>query len=122
MAGSAEGDGAPRGRSIGELQGAIDAWIGENGGYWPPLSLLARLSEETGEVAREYNHRFGAKRKKPSELETEVPGEDRLSMELADVLFIVLCMANEQGIDLDASFEAMMNKLKIRDAERFRAR
>ncbi len=122
MAGSAEGDGAPRGRSIGELQGAIDAWIAENGGYWPPLSLLARLTEETGEVAREYNHRFGAKQKKRSELEAEVPGEDRLGMELADVLFIVLCMANEQGVDLDASFDAMMNKLKIRDAGRFRTR
>lgn len=122
MAESADGPGAPRGRSIGELQGAIDAWIQQNGGYWPPLSLLARLSEETGEVAREYNHRFGAKRKKRSEVESEVPGEDPLSMELADVLFIVLCMANEQGIDLDASFSAMMNKLKIRDAERFRAR
>jgi NTP pyrophosphatase (non-canonical NTP hydrolase) len=108
-----------RTRTLGELQGAIDAWIQENGGYWPPLSLLARLTEETGEVAREYNHRFGAKKKKASELVGELPGQDPLAMELADVLFIVLCMANEQGVDLDVAFSAMMEKLRIRDAGRF---
>ncbi len=109
-------------RSIAELQGAIDAWIKENGGYWPPLSLLARLTEETGEVAREYNHRFGAKKKKAGEIEAEIPGQDPLAMELADVLFIVLCMANEQGIALDVAFADMMQKLRIRDAGRFTSR
>ena len=113
MAGSAEGDGAPRGRSIGELQGAIDAWIAENGGYWPPLSMLARLTEETGELAREYNHRFGAKRKKASE------GEAELAMEMADVLFILVCMANAEGINLDSAFSQMLEKLRVRDAGRF---
>ena len=54
--------------TLAEAQAAIDAWIKANGGYWPPLSLLARLTEETGEVAREYNHRFGSKRKKGSNL------------------------------------------------------
>ena len=107
----------PKSRTLGELQGAIDAWIAENGGYWPPLSLLARLTEETGEVAREYNHRFGAKKKKAGEQPKE--GREALAMELADVLFIVLCMANEQGLDLDAAFSAMMEKLRIRDATRF---
>lgn len=106
-----------RQRTLGELQGAIDAWIQENGGYWPPLSLLARLTEETGEVAREYNHRFGAKKKKASE--PPASHDDPLAMELADVLFIVLCMANEQGVDLDVAFSAMMEKLRIRDAGRF---
>lgn len=108
MAASAE-----PGRSIAELQGAIDAWIRENGGYWPPLSLLARLTEETGELAREYNHRHGSKRKKASEGEADLP------MEMADVLFILLCMANAEGIDLDAAFARMMEKLRIRDAGRF---
>ncbi len=94
-------------------QAAVDVWIRANGGYWPPLSLLARLTEETGEVAREYNHRFGAKRKRSSE------GEADLAMELADVLFITLCMANEQGIDLEVALDRMFEKLRIRDAGRW---
>ncbi len=101
------------GRSIADLQRAVDGWIAENGGYWPPLSMLARLTEETGELAREYNHRFGAKKKKSSE------GDAELSMEMADVLFILVCMANEQGIDLDAAFSKMLEKLRVRDAGRF---
>lgn len=95
------------------MQAAIDAWIKDNGGYWDEMSLLARLSEEVGEVAREYNHRFGAKRKKSSE------GEAALADELGDVMWIVLCMANQQGIDLQDTFEATMRKLKIRDSGRF---
>lgn len=99
---------------IAELQGTIDGWIQDNGGYWDELSLLARLTEEVGELAREYNHRFGAKRKKASE------GDAALQDEMADVLWILLCMANQQGIDLDAAFERTMVKLKTRDADRFK--
>lgn len=99
--------------TLREMQRAIDAWIAENGGYWDEMSLLARLTEEVGEVAREYNHRFGAKKKKASEGEAELAGE------LGDVLWLVLCMANQQGIDLQETFEATMTKLNIRDAGRF---
>lgn len=99
--------------TLREAQAAIDAWIKENGGYWPPLSLLARLTEETGEVAREYNHRFGSKRKKASEGEADLAGE------LGDVLFITLCMANEQGIDLETTLERTLEKLRVRDAGRW---
>lgn len=98
---------------LGEIQARVDAWIRDNGGYWPPLSMLARLTEETGEVAREYNHRFGAKKKKASE------GEADLSLELADVLFILICMANEQGIDLDEALHRTLEKYRIRDAGRW---
>lgn len=100
---------------IRDMQRDIDAWIQQNGGYWPELSLLARLTEEVGEVAREYNHRFGSKRKKASEGEADLAGE------LSDVLWILLCMANQQGIDLQASFEGTMEKLRVRDAGRFTA-
>ncbi len=110
-------------RSLREIQAHIDAWIAENGGYWPPLSMLARLTEETGEVAREYNHRFGAKKKKASE-GGATPGtpeaKAELAAEFADVLFILLSMANEQGIDMDEAFSAVMQKLVVRDAGRFR--
>ena len=98
--------------TIHGLQNAIDSWIEANGGYWDEMSLLARLTEEVGELAREYNHQFGAKNKKPTEPDGSI--ED----ELADVLWLVLCMANQQGINLTIAFEKVMTKLKVRDAGR----
>jgi len=95
------------------MQEAIDTWINENGGYWDEMSLLARLTEEVGEVAREYNHRFGAKQKKSSE------GDVALADELGDVLWLVLCMANQQEIDLQSAFLRTLDKLNVRDAGRF---
>lgn len=98
---------------LDEVQRKVDAWIRENGGYWDEMSLLARLAEETGEVAREYNHRFGMKKKKKSEAETT------LEAEMGDVLFILICMANQQGISLDAALDGVLQKYKIRDAGRW---
>lgn len=100
--------------TLRDVQARVDAWIRDNGGYWPELSMLARLTEETGEVAREYNHRFGAKKKKASE------GEADLALEMADVLFILVCMANQQGIDLDDAFDRTLEKYRIRDAGRWK--
>lgn len=98
--------------SLTGLQESIDAWIKANGGYWDEMSLLARLTEEVGELAREYNHCFGAKRKKSSEAEGSIEGE------LADILWLVLCMANQQEINLERAFEGVMTKLRVRDAGR----
>ncbi len=102
----------PASLTLREAQAAIDAWIAENGGYWPPLALVARLAEETGEVARAYNHAFGPKKPKAGE------GDEDLAEELGDVLWITLCMANERGIDLGAQLERVMTKLQVRDAGR----
>lgn len=99
--------------SLRGLQSAIDQWIKQNGGYWDEMSLLARLTEEVGELAREYNHQFGAKKKKATETTSSV--ED----ELADVLWLILCMANQQNVDMEAAFERVMTKLQVRDANRF---
>jgi NTP pyrophosphatase (non-canonical NTP hydrolase) len=100
--------------SLRDAQQTVDAWIGQyKEGYFPPLTNLARLTEEVGELAREINHRFGEKRKKPGEPEGSV------AMELADILFVVICIANSQGIDLDAAFAAMMRKVSARDADRW---
>ena len=99
--------------NLREMQATIDSWIAQNGGYWSELSLLARLSEEVGEVSREYNHQFGGKRKKSSEADSSIEAE------LADVMWIVLCMANQQGIDLQDAFQATMDKITVRDAGRF---
>ena len=98
---------------IRDMQREIDRWVAVNGGYWDELSLLARLTEEVGELAREYNHRFGAKRKKSTEPEADLAGE------MADVLWILLCMANQSEIDLQAAFERTMRKITTRDAGRW---
>lgn len=102
---------------ISEAQHAVDDWIsGFEEGYWPPLSNLARLVEEVGELARELNHRYGDKPKKDSEPESDI------ALELADILFVLIAIANEQGIDLGAAFERTLEKYRTRDGQRWTAR
>ena len=97
-----------------DAQARVDAWISQfEEGYWPPLTNLARLTEEVGELAREMNHRFGHKTKKPDE-----PEQD-LAMELGDVLFVLLVIANEQGIDLEEALERVLEKYRTRDGDRW---
>jgi NTP pyrophosphatase (non-canonical NTP hydrolase) len=99
---------------FGEAQRRVDGWISQfEEGYFHPLTNLARLTEEVGELAREVNHRFGQKTKKAS----EPPGD--LAMEMADILFVLICMANREGIDLDRAFAAMMDKVERRDESRW---
>lgn len=99
---------------IRDAQADVDAWIGQfKEGYWPPLVNLARLVEEVGELSRELNHRYGAKTRKADE-----PEQD-LALELADVLFVLIAIANEQKIDLEAAFEQVMHKYRTRDATRW---
>ncbi len=97
-----------------EAQQRVDEWISQfEEGYWPPLVNLARLVEEVGELARELNHRYGAKTKKPGE-----PEQD-LALEMADILFVLLALANEQGIDLDEALERTLEKYRVRDSHRW---
>lgn len=97
-----------------EAQARVDAWISQfEEGYWPPLTNLARLIEEVGELAREMNHRFGHKTKKPEE-----PEQD-LALELADILFVLLVIANQQDIDLGGALDDVLAKYKKRDSERW---
>src|SRR5207253_3404269 len=100
--------------SLGDAQRRVDAWVGQyEEGYFDPLTNIARLTEEVGELAREVNHRFGEKTKKAEE------PEGSIAMELADILFVVICLANSQGIDLDDAFAQMMRKVTSRDADRW---
>jgi len=100
--------------SFRDAQQTVDRWIGQyKEGYFPPLTNLARLTEEVGELAREINHRFGEKPKKPEEAEGSV------ALELADILFVVICLANSQGIDLDEAFGKTMEKARTRDDKRW---
>ena len=100
--------------SLRENQEVVDRWISQyEEGYFSPLTNLARLTEEVGELAREINHRYGQKTKKPEEADGSVAGE------LADILFVVICLANSQKIDLDQAFDQMMAKVTARDAARW---
>ena len=100
--------------SLGDAQQRVDTWIIQyEEGYFHPLTNLARLTEEVGELAREVNHRFGQKTKKPEEVEGD------LAMEMADILFVLVCMANREGIKLEAAFDRMMAKVETRDRDRW---
>ena len=100
--------------SLTIAQRRVDAWIAQfEEGYFHPLTNMARLSEEVGELAREVNHRFGEKTKKRAE------PDGNLGMEMADILFVLICMANREGIDLQEAFDRMMTKVETRDADRW---
>ena len=100
--------------SLSEAQARVDAWISQfEEGYFDPLTNMTRLSEEVGELAREVNHRFGQKTKKTDEPEGD------MALEMADIMFVLICMANREGIDLQAAFERMMAKVEGRDANRW---
>ena len=100
--------------SLVDSQQRVDRWISHfEEGYFHPLTNLARLTEEVGELAREVNHRFGQKTKKREEPEGD------LAMELADILFVLICMANREGIDLQEAFDRMMAKVEARDTGRW---
>jgi len=100
--------------SLKTSQKQVDSWVSQyKVGYFKPLEIIARLAEETGELAREVNHRFGPKKKKPSE-ETKEIGD-----EIADIIFTLICLANSLNINLDKSFNQMMEKLNSRDKNRY---
>src|SRR3989454_12545676 len=102
-------------RTLGEVQQQIDHLIKEewHSHYWTPLSSLARLTEEVGELAREINHTYGEKPKKASE------GQGNIAAEMGDILFILASLANSIGVDLDDAFEQVMAKYQQRDAKRW---
>lgn len=100
--------------TLSDAQRRVDTWISQyEEGYFDPLTNMTRLAEEVGELAREVNHRFGQKTKKQGEAEGD------MGMEMADILFVLICMANREGIDLQESFDRMMAKVERRDADRW---
>lgn len=97
-----------------EYQRQVDEWVNQYKiGYWKPLEILARLTEETGELARELNHRFGPKKKKDSEDRKEIEEE------IADIIFTLACLANSLSVDVDRGFKAVMDKCYGRDKDRW---
>ena len=103
-----------RAMDLKEAQARVDAWISRfEEGYWPPLVNLARLVEEVGELSRELNHRFGSKPKRADEAEQD------LALEIGDILFVLVALSNERGIDLDDALERVLEKYETRDGDRW---
>lgn len=101
-------------KSLAAMQQEVDAYIAQfKSGYFSPLAQMARLTEEMGELAREVNHHYGEKAKKPTEAAKTV------AEELGDVLVVTMIMANSLDIDLTEVFDQNMQKFNTRDANRF---
>lgn len=97
-----------------KIQQDIDNWVTQYKiGYWKPHEILARLTEEVGELAREINHQYGPKKKKSTEKKKEIGDE------MADIIFTLGCLANSLNIDLEEHFERVMDKCYKRDANRY---
>jgi NTP pyrophosphatase (non-canonical NTP hydrolase) len=102
--------------NIQNAQETVDQWIKTHGvRYFNELTNMAQLTEEVGEVARIIARRYGEQSEKESD-KTKDLGE-----ELADVLFVVLCLANQTGIDLQAAFDKKLDLKTKRDHERHHA-
>jgi len=98
---------------IKNAQIIVDTWIKEHGvRYFNELTNMAQLTEEVGEVARIIARRYGEQSEKESDKNKD------LGEELADVVFVVLCLANQTGIDLQAAFDKKMDIKTDRDHDR----
>lgn len=98
---------------LSEAQQQVDQWIKTNGvRYFNELTNMALLTEEVGEVARIISRKYGEQSFKPAD-----EGK-QLSDELADVLFVLICIANQTGIDLTDAFQKNISKKTERDAVR----
>lgn len=104
-------------RTLHDVQQEVDHLIREEwqSHYWQPLSSLARLTEEVGELAREINHHYGEKPKKAAE------EKGSITAEIGDILYIVASLANSLDIDLNEAFDKVMEKYRQRDATRWKA-
>src|ERR1700754_5326616 len=101
--------------TISEAQQLVDNWIKTTGiRYFNELTNTAILMEEVGEVARIMARQYGEQSFKKSDTEVD------LADEMADVLFVLICLANQTGVDLTDALEKNMQKKSIRDAERHR--
>lgn len=101
-------------KSMKEMQQQVDDYIGQfEEGYFPPMELLARLTEELGELSREIQHQYGMKKKKSTEVEKAIDEE------LGDLLFVLICLANSQQIDMQKSLDQVIQKFQTRDKDRW---
>jgi NTP pyrophosphatase (non-canonical NTP hydrolase) len=98
---------------IKEAQRIVDHWINTVGvRYFNELTNMAMLTEEVGEVARIIARRYGEQSEKESDKTKD------LGDEMADVLFVLICLANQTGIDLEEALKRNLDKKTLRDSER----
>ena len=102
--------------NIKNAQKKVDQWINEHGvRYFNELTNMAILSEEVGEVAKIIARKYGEQSSKDND------NEEKLADELSDVLFVLICLANQTGIDLEKSFNENLNKKTNRDKNRHKS-
>ncbi len=101
-------------KSMDQMQKEVDDYISQfKEGYFSPLAMIARLTEELGELSREINHYYGEKPKKKTEKEKTVEEE------LGDLLFVTICLANSLNINLEEAHDRVMHKFNTRDKDRW---
>ncbi|MEC0755740.1 nucleotide pyrophosphohydrolase [Bacillus haynesii] len=101
-------------KTMKDIQREVDEYIGQfKEGYFSPLAMMARLTEELGELAREINHHYGEKPKKKTE------SEKKIDEEIGDVLFVLVCLANSLHISLGEAHDMVMEKFNTRDKDRW---
>ena len=100
--------------TLQEAQDKVDGWIKKYGvRYFNELTNMAILAEEVGEVARIISRTYGEQSQGSATL-----GNEKLAEELADVLFVLMCLANQTGIDLETAFKKNLEKKTSRDFDR----
>lgn len=101
-------------KTMKDMQTEVDQYISQfKEGYFSPLAMLARMTEELGELSREVNHHYGEKPKKSTE------EEKAIEEELGDMLFVLICFANSLNIDLEEAHDRVMKKFSTRDKDRW---
>ncbi|ANU23018.1 nucleotide pyrophosphohydrolase [Planococcus donghaensis] len=101
-------------KTMKQLQQEVDEYIGQfKEGYFQPMEMMARLTEELGELSREVMHQYGPKKKKSSETENSIEEE------MGDLLFVLICMANSMDINLADAHDRVIDKFNTRDQNRW---
>nr|WP_054635666.1 MULTISPECIES: nucleotide pyrophosphohydrolase [Bacillaceae] len=101
-------------KTMEQMQKEVDEYIGQfKEGYFSPLAMLARMTEEVGELAREVNHLYGEKPKKSTE------DVKAMEQEIGDMMFVLICFANSLDINMEESFDLVMEKFNTRDKDRW---
>lgn len=105
--------------SIEEAQNSVDQWIKKYGvRYFSELTNMAVLTEEVGELARVISRRYGEQSWKKNDPRAEDNGKQALADEMADVLWVLICLANQTGVDLDKALLKNIEKKTSRDKNR----
>jgi NTP pyrophosphatase (non-canonical NTP hydrolase) len=96
-----------------ELQGKVDEWVRDHGGYWTDFELLARMTEELGEISSDLQRLRGLRPRRP---ECDLPSE------IGDLLFTLAAFANVTNVDLESAIQATFTKYNQRDSDAWKSK